>query len=79
MEREKRVKNYSSWALIREVKPDKDGKKNALKKQCHFIFRQALVPMSIFHSSWVYVRDVQLLIKEIFLAVRSTKGLKQEK
>lgn len=30
MEREKRGKNYSSWALIQEVKPDKDGKKNAL-------------------------------------------------
>lgn len=47
MEREKRGNNYSSWALIREVKPDKDGKKTHLK-QCHFIFRQALVPMSIF-------------------------------
>lgn len=39
MEREKRGKNYSSWALIREVKPDnKDGKKKALKKQMSFYF-----------------------------------------
>lgn len=35
--------------------------------------------MSIFHSSWVYVTDVQLLIKEIFSSGPHHERLKTRK
>lgn len=74
MEREKRGKNYSSWALIQEVKPDKDGKKTHFKTMSFYFLTGFSYHVNFSFKLGEFVTDVQLPIKEIFLA----KGLKQE-